>query len=230
MSHTSPARSAFTATLPVLFGYVPLGIAFGVLFAQLGYPWYLATLMATAVYAGAAQFMAVGLLSAGAGLLEIALMTLLLNARHLFYGLSLAGRFPARGAGRWYLMFGLTDETYSLLTALPPSQPDPGFYLKVTALNQLYWVFGCTVGALLGAGLSVDTRGLEFALTALFVVMVIEQALAIRQARPFLIALVSAVIALAVAGSGQMLLVALGLATALLVLDARRQAWTPGSI
>ena len=216
--------SPLRASLPVLFGYVPLGIAFGVLFAGLGYPWFYAPLMSVIVYTGAAQFMSVSLLAAGAGLLEIGLTTLLLNARHLFYGLSLAPRYPQRGLARLYLMFGLTDETYSLLTSQPPRENATGFYLKVTALNQSYWVIGSAIGALLGAGVNVDTRGLDFALTALFVVMVIEQALSIREARPFLIAALSGAAALVLFEPGHLLLAGLALATVLLVLDARRTA------
>lgn len=209
-----------------MFGYVPLGLAFGVLFAQLDYPWYFATLMAVTVYAGAAQFLAVGLLAAGAGLVEIGLATLLLNARHIFYGLSLAPRFPPKGLSRLYLMFGLTDETYALLASSKPPAAATAtrFYLQVTALNQLYWISGCTLGALLGGAVTFDTRGLEFTLTALFVVLVVEQALAVRDPRPFLIALASGAVALLVAGSEHMLLVALGLATLLLFLNRREYA------
>lgn len=205
-----------------MFGYIPLGIAFGVLFARLDYPWYLASLMSVLVYTGAGQFMAVGLLAAGAGLLEIGVAMLLLGARHVFYGLSLVSRYPARGATRWYLIFGLTDETYSLLSSMQPPRPAGRFYVAVTALNQGYWVIGSTVGALLGVGMEVDARGLEFALTALFVVMAVEQAQALREARPFLIALGAAALALLLAGVEHMLLLSLALATGLLLLDGRR--------
>ena len=115
--------SALRTTLPVMFGYIPLGIAFGILFQDLGYPWYFASLMGILVFAGAAQFMAVGLLSAQAGLLEVAVSTLALNSRHIFFGLSLLNRYPQRGPGRWYLIFGLTDETFSLITSTPPPEP-----------------------------------------------------------------------------------------------------------
>jgi 4-azaleucine resistance transporter AzlC len=183
--------------------------------------------MGLAVYAGAAQFMSVGLLAAGAGIGEIALTTLLLNARHSFYGLSLIPRFPRRGLQRLYLIFGLTDETYSLLTGVrpPPDHNPHHFFLAVTGLNQLYWVVGCTAGALLGAGGGMQVEGLDFTLTALFVVLTIEQALALREARPFAIAVASAAVAFAVAGSENMLLVGLGLATFALLADPRRREW-----
>ncbi len=211
--------------MPVLFGYVPLGFAFGMLFGQLGYEWYFATLMSVAVYAGAAQFMAVGLLAAGTGILEIGLATLLLNSRHMFYGLSMAARFPPGGIARGYLIFGLTDETYSLLSSMPASlHPATAFNVSVTALNQLYWVVGCTLGAVLGTELPVNTEGLDFVLIALFVVLAIEQAKTVRQWRPFVLAAVAALAAVLVAGMEHMLVVALGLTTVLLILDWRRSA------
>lgn len=215
-----PLPSAFRATWPVMFGYIPLGLAFGVLFAQLDHPWYYATLMAVMVYAGAAQFLAVGLLASGAGLFEIGVATLLLNARHFFYGLSLAPRFPRSGLSRLYLMFGLTDETYALLTSSNPPAPEKAasYYVQITALNQLYWVLGCTMGALLGSAVSLNTHGLDFTLTALFVVLAVEQAYAIRDPRPFLIAVVSGLIAIAIIDSQHMLLGALAIATFLLFL------------
>lgn len=209
-----------------MFGYIPLGLAFGVLFAQLDYAWYYATLMAVMVYAGAAQFLAVGLLAAGAGLLEIGTATLLLNARHFFYGLSLAPRFPKRGLSRLYLMFGLTDETYALLTASqPPSAAKAArYYVQITALNQFYWVLGCTAGALFGAAMPLNTQGLEFILTALFVVLAVEQAYAIRDPRPFLIAIFSGLAAILLIGNQHMLLAALAIATVLLFFKQRHLA------
>lgn len=209
-----------------MFGYIPLGLAFGVLFSQLGHAWHYATLMAITVYAGAAQFLAVGLLASGAGLLEIGIATLLLNARHIFYGLSLAPRFPKSGLSRLYLMFGLTDETYALLTSSNPPSPENAtrFYVQVTALNQLYWVIGCTLGALLGAAFPLQADGLDFTLTALFVVLAVEQAYAIRDPRPFLIAGVSALIVLAVIDTEHMLLWAMAITTLTLLWNRKASA------
>ena len=156
-------QTAFKETIPVLFGYIPLGMAFGILFNQLGFHWIYAALMSLTIYAGAGQFMAVGLLANHAGVVEIAVTTLLLNSRHIFYGISLINKFKTRGWRKFYLIFGLTDETYSLLTgAKPPEDKDKtSFYLLITALNKSYWVIGSTIGAILGANLSVDTSGLD---------------------------------------------------------------------
>ncbi len=176
--HPSLFREAITASLPVMFGYVPLGMAFGILFSTLEYPWYYATLMGVIVFAGAAQYLSVGLLSAGAGLSEVFVATLLLNSRHMFYGLTMLTRYPRRGWLRWYLIFGITDETYALLSTQP--QREPAYYGWVTGLNQFWWVSGCTLGALLAQVIAFDSRGMEFALVALFLVLLYEQLVSIR--------------------------------------------------
>lgn len=209
--------------MPVMFGYVPLGMAFGLLFQDLGYAWYYASLMALIVFAGAAQFMAVGLLLAHAGLLEIAVSTFILNSRHLFFGLSVMHRYRTTGVKKLYLIFGLTDETYSLVTSTraPAGIPESDYYLAITALNHLYWVIGCSLGALAGANLELDTTGMDFALTALFLVLVIEQWKQVRDPFPFVIAACFSLLAISLF-SEQMLLVAIGLCIALLMLRYRR--------
>jgi 4-azaleucine resistance transporter AzlC len=176
--------------------------------------------MAVMVYAGAAQFMGVGLLATGAGLAEIGLLTLLMNARHAVYGLSLLGHFS--GSGRWkpYLVFGLTDETYGLLTTVkPPSEvPPANFYGLITALNQSYWVSGCLVGSLVGSALPFDTTGLDFALTALFVVLLVEQVRVVKQPEPYLAAALAGGLAFFLAAPRDFLLVAIILAISILAL------------
>ena len=216
--------TALRASLPVMFGYIPLGIAFGILFQELGYAWYLSGLMGLLVFAGAAQFMAIGLLAAHAGLPEVALSTLALNARHIFFGLSLLNRYPARGVKKLYLVFGLTDETYSLITGTRPPDPQRAddYYLAVTALNHGYWVLGCTLGALLGQALSLDTRGMDFALTALFLVLLLEQWRSVREPLPFLLAGGCGLLAILLFRE-QMLLLSLSLTLILLLLLRPRE-------
>lgn len=214
--------AAVKATLPIMFGYVPLGMAFGVLFQNLGYPWFLAPVMGVFVYAGAAQFMAVGLLAAHAGLVEVAVSTFILNSRHMFFGASVLSRYRASGLRKLYLIFGLTDETYSLVTSSPvPEGLDATrFYLAVTALNQSYWVLGCAVGALAGSEFRFDSRGMEFALTALFVVLVIEQWRSVRRPFPFVAAFLAGLLALGLFPE-HMLLAALTLTMAALLARVR---------
>jgi 4-azaleucine resistance transporter AzlC len=220
MSSLGPA---FRASLPVMFGYVPLGMAFGILFQDLAYPWYFSPVMGVFVFAGAAQFMAVGLLAAQAGLFEVAVSTLILNSRHMFFGVSLLRRYSARGLKKFYLIFGLTDETYSLITSTHPPEgaDEQSYYLAITALNQSYWVTGCALGALLGASVEFDTTGMDFALAALFMVLLLEQWKKVREPFPFIVALVCGLFALWFF-SGQMLLVAIGLSIALLLVGKAR--------
>jgi len=205
-----------------MFGYVPLGMAFGILFQDLGYPWYFATLMGLFVFAGAAQFMAIGLLTAQAGLLEVAVSTLALNSRHIFFGLSVLGRYRARGLKKAYLIFGLTDETYSLITSTEPrgQQNEQDYYLIITALNQTYWLVGCTLGAVTGSLADLNTAGMDFALTALFLVLLIEQWKKIRELFPFAIAMFSGMFGI-VLFREQMLLIAIATAIVVLILQWR---------
>ena len=167
---------AFRASLPVLAGYMVLGIGFGVLLAKQGYGCLWAFLMSLTVYAGSMQYAALDLISSGAGLITTAVMTLMINARHFFYGLSMLDRFGDAGKEKPYLIFGLTDETYSILCTGEPEGVDRRKYrLLVTLFNQLYWIAGSTVGGLLGPIIPFDTTGLDFSMTALFVVIFVEQ-------------------------------------------------------
>lgn len=211
-------QQIFQSSLPVLFGYMPLGMAFGILFNDLGYAWYFATLMAVFVYAGAAQFMVIGLLAAGAGLFEIFIATFLLNSRHIFYGLSMLKKFGDWHLKKIYLAFGLTDETYSLVTTIEPPQgiQPTDYYFSITALNHSYWIVGCTLGAWIGASIQINTQGMDFALTALFIVLLIEQWKKVKEPLPFIVAIFSSLVALYFF-SEQMLLLSIILSIALLM-------------
>ena len=191
-------RSALKTSLPIMFGFVPLGIAFGLLFQELGYPWFFATLMGIIVYAGAAQFMAIGFLSAGLGVIEIAMSTFFLNSRHMFYGLAFLESFGNWNLRKFYLIFGMTDETYALLTTIkvPEKYIKERYYLFITLFAQLYWVLGCTIGALSADILTFNTDGIEFAATALFVVLLIEQWIMVRRMLPFILGFIASIIAL----------------------------------
>ncbi|MDP5293524.1 AzlC family ABC transporter permease [Oceanimonas sp. CHS3-5] len=167
-------RGLVSLTLPVMMGYLPLGAVFGVLWVDAGLTWYWAPLMSVLVYAGAMQYLAVGLLAAGIGWIDLAVAALLVNFRHLFYGLSLYHLLPRSVIGRNYFIFGITDETYSLLSASGKVK-DSETALWVVLLNQSYWVLGTLVGMVLARGLPPGLQGLDFALTALFTVLAVEQ-------------------------------------------------------
>ena len=223
--------AALKATVPVLLGYTTLGAAFGLLLVNAGLPFWLAPLMSLVLYAGAAQFMAIGLLASGAGVLEMALLVLALNARHAVYGLSLLGRFEPCKRWRPYLVFGLTDETYGLLSTLDaPEGSDEAqreaFYAAVTILNQAYWNAGTLVGALVGMAAKgiagFDAAGLDFALTALFVVLLVEQLRSMRRPEPYLVAFAAAALAFLALGPERLLLAAILLSVAGILALRRR--------
>lgn len=168
--------SIFKLSIPVLIGYVPTGIAFGLLAQQFLIPWYYAFFMSIFIYAGAAQFLAVSLFFAHASLLEIATSIFLLNLRHSFYGLSMIQAFSKTKLYKPYLIYSLTDETFALLHTLPKinKQQKARVYFWLSFLNQIYWIIGTLIGVLLGNIIKIDYKGIEFALNALFVVLAIE--------------------------------------------------------
>ncbi|ATJ82795.1 AzlC family ABC transporter permease [Halomonas beimenensis] len=219
-------HEALVATLPVMFGYLPLGAAFGILAGEVGVPVWGAALMSLTIYAGAGQFLALAGVGAGAGLTEVAVATLMLNSRHLFYGLSLLGRFEGAGWRKPYLIFALTDETYSLLTSQPRHTADPAQAFRISLLNQGWWVLGSLAGALAGAALTFDSRGIEFVLTALFIVLTLEQARRLRRGLPFGIALICGLGALLLLPERHLLLGAIGSAS-LILLAHYRWSTTP---
>lgn len=220
---------AFRQTIPVLLGYSAIGLAFGLMLSAADYPWWLALVMCLVVYAGAAQYMAVGLLAANTGLAETALLTLLINARHMVYGVSLLERFRGMGLAKSYLIFALTDETYALLTSLADDSKlnRKQVYLWISALDQAYWVIGGVVGALAGNFLPIPTAGMGFALVALFAVLLVEQIkgrvaapspseaaepdIDWRRFSPFMIAALACALSLLIFGSKNMLLPAIGI-------------------
>jgi len=170
-------RKALPLTVPVMTGYLVLGAAFGMLMESIGYNWLWTFAASLTTYAGSMQFVAVSLLAAGAGPLSVAVMTLMVNARHVFYGISMLGKFEGLGMIRGYLIFGLTDETFSVLSAndAPEGVDRRSFLLAVTLLDHIYWISGSVAGNLLGSALKINTHGLEFVLTALFTVIFIDQ-------------------------------------------------------
>lgn len=175
-------RQTIRLTSPVFFGYIAIGIAFGLLVVNKGYPWWLAPATGVLMFTGTGQFFGIGLFAAGAGLGEILLVELLLSIRHIFYGLSLIGKYKETGKYKPYLVYAMTDETFALvISSEPPEGVKPGvFYTLISLLDQSYWVLGSTIGAVAYSilekfQLSQYLEGVDFALTALFVVLLMEQ-------------------------------------------------------
>ena len=185
--------SVFRDTLPVMTGYLFLGIGFGILLSENGYGMGWAFAMALFMYAGSAQYMTVSLLAGRASLVGTALSVLLLNARHLFYGITMLDQYRDTGKKKPYLIFSLTDETYSLVTQnQPPEGMERSTYcLLVSLLDHIYWIVGCSLGGLLGAALDIPLQGIDFVLTALFVTIFVEQWLSSRDHRPAIIGVAS---------------------------------------
>ena len=215
-------RAAFPVTIPVLFGYIAIGIPFGLMLVKAGYPWWLSPLMSILMYAGAGQYIAVGLFAAGVPLAGMLVTMLAVNIRHVVYGLSLIDRFKVAGRWKGYLVFALTDETYALLTGVKvPDNVRPGpFYAAIALLDQSYWVIGSVIGALAGSLIPFSFAGIDFALTALFAVLLIDQLTRTRDILPAIVGIACSAVAIVLVGPKNMLIVAL--ATSLAVLVALR--------
>lgn len=202
---------ALRMTLPVLMGYLAIGVAFGLMLNAIGYGAIWSFLMSATIYAGSCQFLEVQLLDTGAALTEVALMTLVLNFRHLVYGLSMIEKFRDMGRKKLYMIFSLTDETYALLssTVLPDGISPQKYYFTVAALNQIYWVAGSVMGSLAGALIKFSTEGIEFAMTALFIVIAVDQWRSYKRHLPAIIGAICTLVSLVIFGPGNMLIPAL---------------------
>ena len=200
--HKKALKTVFLDTVPVMTGYLFLGISFGILLQEAGYglPW--AFSMALFMYAGSAQFLSVSLLANHASILSSAIAVFLLNARHIFYGISLIDAYKDTGKKKPYLIFALTDETYSLVTQ---NQPPEGmkrhtYCFLVSLFDHIYWVAGCVIGSVAGNFIPISFEGIEFVLTALFVTLFTEQWLSNKNHFPAVVGVVSTVLCLVIFG------------------------------
>ena len=219
----SAIRAVFPDTIPVLTGYLFLGAGFGILLVESGYSVLWAAVMALLIFAGSGQYLLVGLLASGASLASAAIATLLVNARHLFYGISLVDTYKTAGKRRFYMIFGLTDETYSLVTQakIPEGISREDYCFWVTALNHCYWVCGCVLGAVVGAVVPIDFSGVSFVLTALFVTIFVEQWLSSKDHFPALVGVVCTALSLLGFGSEIFLIPAMAAIALILILRRR---------
>lgn len=213
-------RTAFPQTIPVLTGYLVLGIAYGVLMQTKGYgvPWVL--LMCCLAYCGSMQFVAITLLTTAFDPIQAFLMSLMVNARHLFYGISMLQRYKDTGAAKPYLIFALTDETYSIVCSgdVPEGVDQNRYYLFASLFDQVYWVAGSVAGTLLGSVIPFDTTGIDFSMTALFLVVMVEQWRSSKDHTPALVGLGVSLVCLAVFGSSNFLIPSMLGITAVLTL------------
>ena len=214
--------AAFPYTVPVLMGYLSIGIVFGWMMSAAGYVPLWSALMSMTIYAGSGQYLGVSLLSTAAPLADVALLTLIINFRHLVYGLSMLEKFRGMGARKWYMMFSLTDETYALLAGVEaPAGVEPrDFYFAIALLDQLYWIAGSVIGAVAGALITINTQGIDFAMTALFLVIAVEQWQSTSRHLPVFLGAGGTLVCLLALGAenGQFLIPALGILVAGLLL------------
>ena len=218
-------RQAFYKSVPVMAGYVVLGTGFGILMRNAGYGVLWTAAMSAFIYAGSMQYVGVSLLTGGASVLTTALTTIMVNARHLFYSISMIDTYKDAGQFKPYLIFALTDETYSLLCdGTTPDGTEPNLYrFFVSLLNQCYWVSGSVLGSLLGTVLPFPTTGIEFSMTALFVAAFTEQWLTTKDHVPALTGLLSTLLCLLVFGRDRFLIPAMLLITLILTILRRRE-------
>lgn len=195
-------KTAFIKSLPVMAGYVVLAIGFGILMKEAGYGLFWSFIMSFTIYAGSMQYVAVSLLSSGASLISAALTTLMVNARHLFYGVSMIDKYKDAGKKKPYLIFALTDETYSLLCGddYPEGEDKHWYSFFVSLFNQCYWVIGSIIGSILGSLITFNTAGIDFSMTALFVTVFVEQWLTTKNHLPAIVGLFCSIACLMIFG------------------------------
>jgi len=211
MSRANMLKKAVIKTLPVMAGYMVLGMGFGILLKVNGYGAWWAFLMSLFIYAGSMQYVSIPLITGGASFISIAITTLMVNARHLFYVISMIHKYKGAGSKKLYLMHALTDETYSLVCTDGDEKEEDshGYYFAISLLNHSYWIVGSVLGALIGGLIKFDAKGIDFSMTALFVTVFVEQWMSTKEHRPALIGIGASVICLLLFGSEHFLIPAM---------------------
>lgn len=217
-------RAAFPYTIPIFAGFWFLGMTYGVYMHASGFPFWYPTLMSVTIFAGSAEFMAVSLLLGAFDPLQALIVTLMINARHIFYGIAMLDRYRGLGWKRIYLIYGMCDETFSInYTAEIPEGIDRGWFMFfVTLLDQLYWVSGASLGGIFGSLLGIQAQGLDFVMTAMFAVIFMEQWMKEKHHESAWIGLGVSALCLFIFGSGHFLIPAmLGILAAVTLLRKR---------
>lgn len=213
-------KAAFPHTIPIMTGFLFLGTSYGIYMRVSGFPWYYPALMAMTIFAGSMEFVAVNLLLSPFNPLGALVLTLMVNARHLFYGLAMLEKYKNTGLKKLYLIFGLCDETFSInCTIEPPKHVDRSWFMFfVTLLNQCYWVMGATLGGVFGSLIAFNAKGLDFVMTALLLVIFLENWLKERNHWSSLIGLAATALSLLVFGASSFIIPAMLLIIAVLTL------------
>lgn len=223
-SFAAAVKAAFPHTIPIMTGYMAVGIAYGVLMAAKGYGFLWAGLASAVAFCGSMQYVAITLLTTVFDPLQAFIMSLMVNARYLFFSLALLPRYRSLGRLRYFMICTLADEQFSLSSSVePPEDVDPTlFYFSMNLLTWMYWVLFSMLGGLAGSFITFDITGIDFALTALFVVLFIEQIIPKENRAPGAIGLVCSVVGLAVFGADSMVIPAMALTLAVLLAGRRK--------
>lgn len=213
-------KAAFPHTIPILTGFLFLGLAYGFYMNSKGFSFWWPLLMSATIFAGSMEFVTVSLLCGAFHPAYAFLLALMVNARHLFYGISMLEKFKGVGKKKWYLIFGMCDESFSILCSTePPEDVDKGWFMVfVTLLNQCYWVAGATLGGILGSFIPFNTQGIDFVMTALFVAIFIDQWKSQKSHLPAVVGLTMPAICLVIFGPDQFILPSMALILAVLSL------------
>lgn len=214
-------KSAFPNTIPILTGFIVLGIAYGVLMQLKGYTTVWSVLMSMLAFCGSMQFVAITLLTTAFDPIQAFLLSIMINARHLFYGISMLKKFKGMGKLKYFLIFALCDETFSVESSvhIPENINKKYFYFFVSLLNYFYWILGTFLGSVIGKFIEFDTRGLDFALTALFIVLFIEQIKCKENILPGIIGFLFAAVALVIFGAENFVIPAMVLILTILLIN-----------
>lgn len=223
MKVKSTLRVSFISSIPVMAGYLVLGMAFGILAADKGFSLLLVISMSLFIYAGSMQFVTINLITGGASLISAALMTFMVNARHLFYGITMLNKYKKTGKAKPYLIFSLTDETFALVcNGAPDGVNSALYYFFVSLFDQCYWIIGSIIGSLVGSALTFNTTGIDFAMTALFVVIFTEQILTAKSLLAPITGILCSVGCLLIFGTERFLIPSMILITVVLLLFGKK--------
>lgn len=216
-------RTAFPYTIPIFAGFVFLGAAYGIFMNSLGFSAIYPIIISLIVFAGSMEFIAANLLVAAFNPVQAFFLTLMVNARHLFYGISMLEKYKGIGKKKWYMVFGLCDETFAINNTIKvPRHVDKGWVMFfVTVLNQCYWVLGATIGGVFGSLIKFNTEGLEFVMTALFIVIFLEQWMKEKNHKSSLIGLGASIVCLIIFGGSSFIIPAMLAILGLLTLSRK---------
>lgn len=204
-------KFAFPHTIPIMAGYIFLGIPFGLLAVSQGFSPLFAILMSVIIYSGAIQYAAIDVFLASFNPINAIILTLMVGARHIFYGIAMLTKFSKLDSKKYYTIFGLTDETFSVLVSIdvPENLSRDWVYFFITLLNQMYWVSGTVIGVLLGSMITINLEGIDFVLTALFITIFVDQWLNSSSKVPALVGILSGLLCLVLFGANNFMIPAM---------------------